>query len=222
MRANCQCQAIVWYTIERMAFKPAAAKKDEWLWRYVRTLPRLWGLQAPDIRTRTNIGFDVDFLNIACDYTVETPDRYNVTIATITSDAPACWYLHVDPDFLSESTLYNPAEDYPRQNMDRHLADDVQTVLDGMIFHPRIHAHGDKLGIVSELVAGSTLSPYEIRLGGGIENGYIFLTHLRYQFCLLSEDARQAERTRLVRLFTEAIRDRWDIVSAAELFDSRA
>ena len=39
--------------------------------------------------------------------------------------------------------------------------------------------------------------------------------------CLLSEDAHQAERTRLIRLFTASIRSRQPAVPAAELFDFR-
>ena len=222
MKAHCQRQAIIWDAIERMAFRPTPANKDEWLWRYVRTLPKLWGLQVTDIRTRKNIGFDVDFLNIACDYTVEASNRYNIKIDSIAPVSSTCWYLHVDPDYLSKSALYNPTENYPSQDMNTHLAGDVQTVLDGMIFHPRNHAHGDKLGIASEFADGLALSPYEIRLGGGIENAFVFLTHLRYQLCLLSDDARQTERTRLIRLFTATIRDHRPTVPAAELFDLKA
>ena len=140
----------------------------------------------------------------------------------VATNAPACWYLHVDPHYCSRSSLYHPDEDYPTQDMDAHLEREVAAVLDGMLFHPRNHAHGDALGIVSELAAGGPALPAnEIRLGGGIENGYTFLMHLRYQFCLLSEAARQAERTRLVRLFTTAIRDRQTKVPAKTLFDLR-
>ena len=102
------------------------------------------------------------------------------------------------------------------------LNHDIESVLEGMIFHPRNHAHADKLGIVSELADAPVLPPSEIRLAGGIENAFAFLTHLRYQFCLLSEDARQVEQTRLSRLFASAIREHRTTVPAAELFDFKA
>lgn len=88
------------------------------------------------------------------------------------------------------------------------LEGDVETVLNGMIFHPRNHSHGDELGIVSAFKAPPALLSKDIRFGGGIENGYVFLTHLRYQLCLLSNEARQTERTRLIQLFSNAIRER--------------
>ncbi len=91
--------------------------------------------------------------------------------------------------------------------------------------HPYNHAHGDALGIPSKLGDAPALKPKEIRLSGGIENGFVFLTHLRYQFCLLSENTRQKERTRLISLFACAIRERrierGKPISAAELFALR-
>ncbi len=80
------------------------------------------------------------------------------------------------------------------------------------------HAHGDKLGIFSALGDTHALSNDKLRLGGGIENGFAFLTHLRYQFCLLSNDARKDAQTRMVRIFTDAIREHRLAVSAADLF----
>jgi len=223
MKAVCQRQAIVWDAIERLAFRPSEADRQGWLWCYVRSLRTIWGVEPTNIATHGNTGFDAWFLNIACDYAVEAPDRYSVTIVHAATNAPACWSVHVDPGYCSRSSLYHPDEDYPTQDIDGRLERDVTTVLDGMIFHPRNHAHGDAIGIVSQFAADEPALPAsEMRLGGGIENGYVFLTHLRYQFCLLSKAARQAERTRLVRLFTAAIRDRKPEVAAAELFDLRA
>jgi hypothetical protein len=223
MNAVCQRQAMIWDAIERMAFRPASTRdRDGWLWVYVRSLHRLWQLQPNDVLTRHNTGFDALFLNLACDYAVETPDQYSMTIINVAAHAPACWHLHVDPGYCSRSSFYHPGEDYPTQDMDAHLERDVETVLDGMIFHPRNHAHGDELGIVSELGSdGGPLGAKEIRLGGGIENAFVFLTHLRYQFCLLSDDARQAERTRLIQLFVDAMRERRQAVPAADLFALR-
>lgn len=219
MSAETKRLSIVWHTIERLAFSPATADRGRWLTVYERTLPQLWGRQVPDVSIRQHSGFDADFLNVACNYTVEAPDRYSITIVNAATLPPACWHLHVDPIYCSKGAFGDTTGHYPRQDEGRHLARDVERVLDGMIFHPRNHAHGDALGIVSQLGAGPALSATKIRLGGGIENAYVFLTHLRYQFCLLSEEARETERTRLTRLFTAAIRSGGAPIPPARLFD---
>lgn len=220
MRAACERQAIVWDAIERLAFRPSAADRQGWLRRYVLSLRTIWGVEPTNISIRSNNGFDAWFLGVACDYAIEAPDRYSVTIVNAATQAPACWYTHVDPDYRSRSSFFQPREDYPTQDLATHLERDVETVLDGMIFHPCNHAHGNEIGIVSALGGASALSSEKIRLGGGIENGFVFLTHLRYQFCLLSNEARQAERARLIRLFTAAIQAGGRVtVPPSRLFD---
>jgi len=62
------------------------------------------------------------------------------------------------------------------------------------------------------------LSSHEVRIGGGIENPYVFLFHLRCQFCLVSNHVRQTERQRLIDLFKRSIRDNQN-VSAKDLFN---
>ena len=206
MKAVCDRQAIVWDAIERLAFQPSSATdRNGWLWCYVRSLAKLWGVEETSVDVKKNTEFTFKDLDIRCAYGIEGIDHYGVTIEKIESVAPS-WQLHVDPGYCTRSFFYHPDERYPTQDMAIHLEHEVKTVLDGMIFHPRNHAHADKLGIASDLGEEYELSSYEIRLGGGIENVFVFLTHLRYQFCLLSTETRQNERTRLIQLFTEAIR----------------
>jgi hypothetical protein len=221
MSAETKRLATVWHTIERLAFKPAPADRDRWLWVYVRTLHKLWGLQASDIPTRRNTGFDATFLSLACDYTVDAPDKYSVNLVNAATDAHACWCLHVDPEYCSIAALCACTETYHRGDIDRHLAGDVERVLDGMLFHTRNHAHGNDLGLASALAAAGGLPADEVRLCGGIGNAYVFLTHLRYQFCLISGSARQAERSRLIDLFTTAIHAGRRTIPAGELFGLR-
>ncbi len=204
MRAVCDRQAIVWDTIERLAFRPADG--NGWLWCYVRSLADLWGVEKTSVAANKNTEFTFKDLDIKCAYGITAVDHYGVSIAKTDSVVPV-WVVDVSPVYCSRSAYYRPDEHYHAQDKANHLERDVETVLDGMIFHPRNHAHVDKLGIASPL-GESALSSYEIRIGGGIENGFVFLTHLRYQFCLLSAETRQNERTRLIQLFTEAIRQR--------------
>ena len=218
MKALCARQAIVWDAIERLAFRPSAADRQGWLWCYVRSLAKLWGVEETSVEANRNTEFTFKDIDVRCAYGITDIDHYGVTIGSTRGTAPA-WVVDVTPVYCSRSFFYRPDERYPTQDMHRYLERDVADVLDGMIFHPRNHSHGDALGILSQrAIEPPLLGPREIRLGGGIENGFVFLTHLRYQFCLLSHDARQEEKTRLTRLFTEAIRARRQQIPAGELF----
>lgn len=199
-------RGILWCVIERLAFRPSASDRDGWLWIYIRTLPKFWGLGETDIQLRRNTGFDADFIQVSCDYTVDAHDKYSVTIANTASPPSTCWHLHVDPTYCSKAALCDSTGSYPRQDIAPHLERDLESVLEGMLFHPRNHAHGSDIGIVANLIGSGThsLETSEIRLGGGIENAYVFLMHMRYQFCIFSEKARRDERTRLTRLFSTA------------------
>jgi hypothetical protein len=124
----------------------------------------------------------------------------------------------VDPERVSKSASYNESRDYRIQD-GRYLEIDVQNVLDAMIFHPRNHTHLKDCGLIASLLGGQALDVQEIRVGGGIENAFVFLFHLRYQFCLVSEETRTRERKRLTDLFTSAIRGRRRTLPPNELFD---
>jgi hypothetical protein len=68
------------------------------------------------------------------------------------------------------------------------------------------HTHIEEHGLMqSAATSPPLLALHEIRVSGGIENAFVFLFHLRYQFCLVSDEARGFERNRLVNLFTTAI-----------------
>lgn len=210
--------AFVWDTIERLAFKPSDQK--HWLSVFERTLHTLWGIHAADVQTRRLAGFDILPLNVACEYTVETALKYSVSIMNVAAQDSCCWTVHVDPSYVSKAAWPVKMDKYPRQEQEKCLRKDITRVLNGMVFHPRNHAHGDLLGIAPDLgAAGPGLPCHEMRLGGGIENAFAFLTHLRYQFCLLSKDVREAEKTRLVNLFTTAISNKRPVITPADLFN---
>ena len=130
------------------------------------------------------------------------------------------WKFHVDPEFHSKASLQTSVDKYPHQQMGE-LRRDVEAVLNGMLFHPRCHTHLEDLGIrhVQLDQEKGGLKSHEVRIGGGIENSYVFLFHLRYQFCLVHTNARRDERLRLVDLFENAIRNKNATVSARALFN---
>ena len=87
--------------------------------------------------------------------------------------------------------------DYPAAEIDTHLRSDIESVLDGMLFHPRNHAHLSTVGFAT---AGDTdpscgmLKADDIRVTSSANNGFVFLYHLAYQLCVVSKIARANEK----------------------------
>jgi hypothetical protein len=199
-----QRRTILWNKIEHLAFQPTDNRS--WLRIYHKSLGRFWEVQPPDVTEVPN-GFEACFLNLRCEYYVQARDKYSVRIINTASDRRCSWSVHVDPAYYSKAVLVDVQQDYPRQDIDRNLQADVIAVLDGMIFHPRAHCHGEDLELKMDLASGA-LPIHETRIGGGIENAFVFLTHLRFQFCLIAPQAREDEKTRLVNLFTTKTKNR--------------
>ena len=210
-------RAIVWDTIERLAFRPNPPAS--WLGVYARTLHRFWGEETIWERLALDDNFIVTFLNLKCSHFIESVSKYSISFVHDSSDCMH-WQTHVDPGFHSKASLQTSVDNYPRQQMDE-LRRDVDAVLNGMLFHPRCHAHlEDLVGRNVQLDQDSGgLSSHEVRIGGGVENPYVLLFHLRYQFCLVSDQIRQTERLRLIDLFEDAIKDKDETVNASKLFN---
>ena len=219
MMGDTERRAIVWDTIERIAFRPAGDKdRRTWLSLYIRYIQKLWGLQPGDNqRSGERDGFAIPLLEIDCRWHIENPEKYSITLSKQIEPVPAgYWHLEVDPQFSSRREYCKTSAAYPPHDKARHLEGDVQAVLDGMIFHPRNHAHIEELGVEW---SDSPENIHEVRLGGGIENAFVFLVHLGYQFCLLSEQVREKERNRLNSLFAEAIRTNCRSLPARDVLD---
>ncbi len=212
-------RAIVWDMIERLAFRPTSPAG--WLGVYAKTLHRLWGVEPMWNRLALDDHFNVPFLSLKCDYSIDSFEKYSVSLI-----ADRCyWQNHIDPGdaekpYPSKGALYSASGRYPHQEK-KELPADVENVLDGMIFHPRCHSHLEDLGSwwARLDLDRDGLPSKEVRIGGGIENPYIFLFHLRYQFCLVSKQVRQTERQRLINLFDRSIRYKKKNVNTRELFD---
>ena len=209
-------RAIVWDTIERLAFRPNSPAS--WLGVYAKTLHRLWGVEPMWDRFALDDNFIITFLNLKCSHFIESVSKYEISFVHDSSDC-LHWQGHVDPGFHSKASLQTTVGNYPSQQIGA-LRRDVEAVLNGMLFHPRCHAHLEDLGVghVQLDQDSGGLSSHEVRIGGGIENPYVFLFHLRYQFCLVSNQVRQTERQRLIDLFERSIRDKQN-VNARDLFN---
>ncbi|NOR05135.1 MAG: hypothetical protein GQ575_02365 [Deltaproteobacteria bacterium] len=213
-------RAIVWDTIERIAFQPNSdSDRDTWLGVYAKTLYAFWNMEPIWTRFGLDDEFIVTFLNLKCSYIIESASKYEISFAHDSSDY-LHWQTHVDPGFHSKISLQTTVGKYPSQQMGE-LRRDLESVLNGMLFHPRCHTHLEKIGVLPMQLDQDSggLSSHEVRIGGGIENPYVFLFHVRYQFCLVSDQVRQTERLRLIDLFEDAIKDKDKTVNASKLFN---
>ena len=177
-----------------------------------------WGENVIYNRFGLNNEFIVTFLNLKCSHFIESVSKYSISFVHNSSDC-LHWQIHVDPGFHSKASLQTTVGKYPRQQMGE-LSRDIDAVLNGMLFHPRCHTHLEDLGVrhVQLDQDSGGLSSHEVRIGGGIENPYVFLFHIRYQFCLVSGQARDREKTRLIDLFENVIRKN-RTVNARDLFN---
>ncbi|HEB86434.1 MAG TPA: hypothetical protein ENI68_05385, partial [Gammaproteobacteria bacterium] len=192
-------RAIVWDTIERIAFRPSSNNDcSAWLGVYAKTLHKLWGLESMWNHFGSNDIFDIQFLELKCKYEIENVDKYSVSLQDL-SASRSYWQNHIDATYISKASLHSASGRYPRLQR-AHLQRDIEAVLDGMLFHPRCHAHLEDIGVRHMQLDQDSggLSSHEVRIGGGIENPYVFLFHLRYQFCLVADQVRQTERQRLI------------------------
>ena len=210
-------RAIVWDLIEQLAFRPK--KQDTWLTAYSIRLHSLLQLQPEWIK---DASFQISELNIACEYRIEGKEAYVAHLKEITNEK-TIWSVHTHANSLSKATLHTAKDvDYPKKEISTHLRSDIEKVLEGMLFHPRSHAHLSDLGFAT---AGDhdpscgMLKAKEIRVSSLAYNGFVFLYHLAYQLCVVSSQARQDEEKRLADLFEDAIKNKRITVNAQDLFN---
>jgi len=218
MREN-ERKAIVWDLVEQLAFRPW--DKDKlWLRCYSIQLRDLLQLEPVWIKDGSQGLFQIAELKIACEYKLESPDAY-VACLKKTEDERTIWSVHADAAYLSKAALHMAEVDYPETEIDTHLRSDIVSVLEGMLFHPRNHSHLSAVGFTT---AGDTdpscgmLKAVEIRVSSSPYNGFVFLYHIAYQLCVVSDQARDNEKTRLIDLFETSIRNKQK-VNARELFN---
>ena len=106
-------RAIVWDTIERLAFRPNPPAR--WLGVYAKTLHGLWGVEPMWDRFSLNDHFDIPFLMLKCDYLIESIAKYSVSLIQESSTDRCYWQNHIDPKYLSKGSLYSARGRYPHQ-----------------------------------------------------------------------------------------------------------
>ncbi len=211
-------KAIVWDLIEHLAFYPG--NQESWLRRYSTRLRGLLQLEPVWTKVDTLDHFAIAELQIKCKYRIEDSHSYVATLKKM-DDEKIIWSVHADETYLSKAALHRAPVDYPKSEISNHLSSDIQYVLDGMLFHPRNHTHLSDFGVT---IAGDNdpackmLKANDIRITSSAYNGFIFLYHLAYQLCVVSKEARANEKSRLLDVFDDAIKNKHSIVNASVLF----
>jgi hypothetical protein len=194
-------RAYLWQEVIRLGFSPEDEKKQKyWLHKYIESLKDFLELESYPDTPKSNSGIDFSYstsIGLDIEGTITKKDKFTVKFLYLqpSLNSALMWDHDVDgafftfpvQEFLTRHNQRNPAL--------REFSDeDMGVVLDGLIFHPAAHQHIE-----------SPIDKHEIRLGGGIGNAFLFLFHLRYQFCPF-DDKRKAEEKRLVKLFKDTIR----------------
>jgi len=188
--------SILRFIILKSIFAPQGKDSDSWLRNYSNTIDKFLqtgGLTFCSVFEKEKmvkfcsvpLGFDFDltFKNTDSEFDATLYIKSNIK-----------WRHHVDKNYRTLfSHLFIP------QNLKPVISEctdiEVEKVLDDLIFHPEVHQHCDD-------IEGF---PHNFRIGGGINNGYQFLMHLRFQL-LPDENARQNEKARLCKVVLKHIK----------------
>lgn len=104
------------------------------------------------------------------------------------------WIHDVDDQYFNfPNQLFLTKYNQEQKALREFEAQDIEKVVDGLLCHPVVHQHIE-----------SPIDKHEIRIGGGIDNAFLFLFQLRYQLCPFP-DKRKTERDRLMNLFQDEI-----------------
>lgn len=200
-------RAYLWQEIIRLGFCPSSTKEQKtWLYLYAQSLKDFWEVETYPSNPkehRGNLSILIDnFLvpNGCFKCNIEAQDKFSVRYVYTDNRAGSysCMLLH-DMDgqyFLFPRQTFLTCCGQAKRVAKQFSDDDIEAVVDGLLLHPAVHMHIE-----------SPIDYHSIRIGSGIDNPYQYLFHLRYQLCLF-EEKRQAEKIRLITLFTDAIRSK--------------
>ncbi len=197
-------KAYIWNEIIRLGFSPSGQKEQKkWLYQFTKGLMAFWDLSSmlelPKYRG-VNVSATIDVADISFEYSIEAVKKFCIRIMyTDSSIMKGVMWTH-DLDGVNYFL-------FPKQQLLIELAScntalksmeemDVETVVNSLITHPTPHQHIE-----------SPIDDHEIRIGGGIENPFLYLFCMRYQLCP-DNSVRKAEKKRLTSLFYNAIRNK--------------
>ncbi len=212
-------RAYLWKAIVRLGFCPVSQKeKKSWLIQYSRSVKQFWRIPSyptPPGQDNGKLNGHIDctdLFNLVLEYTVDSMEKFTVRFCyTFPSDGKELFMWTHDVDERAEkSYCFSPQPFFCLQQEKAALKiftnKDIEAVIDGLLLHPKAHQHLE-----------SPIDKHEIRIGGGIDNPFLYLFHLRYQFCPFL-DTRNAEKDRLVTLFADALRTQ-SVITANTLME---
>lgn len=201
----------------RLGFTPASIKDQKnWLLQYGYSLKDFWEVNEYPKAPRESSGalcavINSSKVNLKYDYAIENINKFNINFLHIpneednfliwTHDLDRQYFIFPNQKFLNELNVRKGAI---RESIDNDIKKDIGAVIDTLLIHPTPHQH-----------ILSPIKDHEIRIGGGMINPFQYLFHLRIQLCPI-EDKKEAERSRLIGLFQNAITNNVD-VSISEL-----
>lgn len=172
--------AYLWREILRLGFHPSGDKEQKsWLVQYGKSLKDFWEVDHQDFPSLEKGAFKGNLscspgLNMFLTYSISGPSKFVVAFEYKTIHGMELMWIHdVDEAYFrfpvqTFLTLHNQRNPALRDIRDS----DIKVVINGLLCHPRAHQHIE-----------SPINKHEIRVGGGIDNAFLFLFHLRYQLC---------------------------------------
>lgn len=183
---NAIIQAYLWRDVIRLGFSPTGTDIKRWLVMYGKNLKDFWGIDEYPLPPKSNGAITAELtcvasLKMILSYTISSISKYTVQFLYMPQNRELMWVHDVDGSYFSFPeqiflTKYNRHPEVVKNINDNH----IKTVLDGLIFHPKVHQHIE-----------SPIDKHEIRIGGGIDNPFLYLFHLRYQLCPIKKNVRR-------------------------------
>jgi hypothetical protein len=191
--------AYLWQNIIRLGFSPQDDKtKNTWLYLYNRSLKSFWELddypENPS-KARSKLYCTINCqtsLDITFEYTIEELNKFTVRIMSPIDNL--MWIHDYDNSFFTfpQNELLN-FTNKNKKAIKLISRPALQSVIESLMTHPTPHQHIE-----------SPIDNHNIRIGGGIINPYLYLFHLRFQFCP-DQSRQEMELSRLITLFEKAI-----------------
>ena len=197
-------RAYLWQAIIRLGFSPASTKDQKgWLFQYGQSIKDFWETSYPKPPRLENGQITAmidctDILNLSVSYQVDSAYKFNVRFeySYALNNKALIWIHDVDGKFFCfPLQLFLNRDGQEKKALKKFVSDDVEAVIDGLLLHPKAHQH-----------IASPINNHDIRIGGGLDNPFLFLFHLRYQFCPISVK-KQKEKERLNALFSDALKN---------------
>lgn len=179
--------------IIHLAFTPSRGKdQSNWLRQYNQSLKDFWELdQYPSLPSQNVSTIDTAY-GLSFEYSISSGSKFVINFKY--NNSTSLWIHDADHSFFEfPQQVFLTSYKQEKQALQNININDMEAIIDGLLCHPRVHQH-----------IKFPIDVHEIRIGGGIDNPFVFLFHLRYQLCLV-EEKREAERQRLINLFFSAM-----------------